>query len=322
MSARGNTPDFPPPVGAMPALQWVPVSELRVDSAYQRSVEHGESQRLIRRIARGWNWNLVQVLVVSRRPCGLMVIDGQHRLHAARLRGDIAQLPCVVIDCAGMADEAASFVALNNRRRLLGGLELFRAALASGDEQALAIQAAIDAAGLRVAPHTNFTAWKPGMVSNIGGIREAIRVYGEALTRTALRVLAAAFDGQVLRYGGTLFPGVVALCVDARKEEVDEQEVVDFLARRSQQDWRAAVLQEKAREPDLNYPRAAAAAMLAAWRDARGEADEGAAAKERPVLVFKPDESGLAWCEQCEMRVSRAQAEGCKSRWCSMRKVA
>jgi hypothetical protein len=51
------------------------------------------SQALIRQIARHWDWDLCLPLVVSRRADGsLYVIDGQHRLAAARIRGDIDHL--------------------------------------------------------------------------------------------------------------------------------------------------------------------------------------------------------------------------------------
>lgn len=56
-----------PPLGNLPALQWMLVSQLQVDGSYQRSVEGGESQTLIRRIAQHWNWDLCQPLIVSRR---------------------------------------------------------------------------------------------------------------------------------------------------------------------------------------------------------------------------------------------------------------
>ena len=196
-----------PPLGRMPALQNLLTSELGIDPQYQRSIETGPSQSLIRKIAQHWNWDLCQPLVVAARPTGeMMVIDGQHRLAAARLRGDIDQLPCVVVRYASAADEAASFVHLNQQRRPLSKLDVFKAAVASEDPEACAILAAMEAAGLSVAPHVNCTAWKPGMVSNIGGIEAAWRKYGSAIAAKALWVLAASYPGEVLQYAGTIFP--------------------------------------------------------------------------------------------------------------------
>jgi ParB-like chromosome segregation protein Spo0J len=67
-----------------------------------------------------WDWSLCQPLAVAKRDDGgLMVVDGQHRLEAARLRGDIEDLPCVVTAYRNAGDEAAAFVALNQQRRPL-----------------------------------------------------------------------------------------------------------------------------------------------------------------------------------------------------------
>lgn len=321
-----------PPLGNLPALQWALVSQLQVDAEYQRSTDNGPSQNLIRKIAMHWNWDLCQPLVVSRRADGsLFVIDGQHRWEAAVRRGDITQLPCVVVDYASAADEAASFVHLNQQRKPLSKLDVFKAAVASEDEEACAILAAMEAAGLSVAPHGNFTAWKPGMVSNIGGIEAAWRKHGAEATGTAMAVLSKGLAGQVLQYAGTIFPGLVSVCADDEIEAGSPECVMleDLLGSRAQVDWRSAILQAKAANPNLKYAAAATQVLGAAWSDwleERGQSRPGAVEMEQqpeapaaPTLVnFNPDDSGMGWCDQCDMRVSRAQAEGCKSRHCSL----
>jgi hypothetical protein len=86
-----------PPLGSLPVLQYCSPDQLLIDESYQRSLEAANSQTLIRRIAMHWDWGLCQPLFVARRADGsLYVVDGQHRLEAAKLRGDIWQLPCVV----------------------------------------------------------------------------------------------------------------------------------------------------------------------------------------------------------------------------------
>lgn len=310
-----------PPLGRMPVLQFVPPAELQVDASYQRSIEGADSQGLIRKIAQHWNWDICQPLVVSRRSWmdgALFVIDGQHRLSAARLRKDIAQLPCVVLDYASAADEAANFVHLNRQRRQLSKLDLFKAAVASEDPEACAILEAIEGSGLSVAPHLTSVAWKPGMVGNIGGIERAWRRQGAGVTKTALAVLAQAFKGQVLQYAGTLFPGVVALCMAARGDHVPDAELAEWLGSRSQKDWRGAMMEARVADPNLKYSAASEQAILSAWRAHRGEPVDAGAGR----LRFTPDANGKDWCEQCEMRVTRAEAEGCKSRWCSLKVAA
>lgn len=239
-----------PPLGMRPSLEFRRVAELRIDPAYQRAISAAASQTLIRRIAMFWDWGLCQPLAVARRADGsLMVVDGQHRLEAARLRRDIDDLPCVVTAYDNAGDEAAAFVALNQQRRPLSKIDLFKAALAAEDEAAIAITRLLGEAGLSLAPHTNFTAWKPGMVSNVAGIQDCYRIHGERVTLVSLRALASAFAGQVLRYAGTIFPGIYGFVAEETRIEgrVDEDRLAAALRSFSQVQWKTLIVEEQAR---------------------------------------------------------------------------
>lgn len=323
-----------PPLGMIPALQYLLPAQLQIDESYQRSIDSGDSQALIRRIAVYWNWDLCQPLVVARREDGgLFVIDGQHRLAAARMRGDIAQLPAVVVQYASPADEAASFVHLNQQRRPLSKLDVFKAALTSGDAEAVAIAAALAEAGLTIAPHMSSVAWKPGMVGNVGGIEAAWRKHGGEVTGTALRVLAQAWAGQVLQYGGTLFPGIAAVCAAEMKAgaflETRFESLVVMIGKRSQTDWRGAMLRAKADSPMLKFSGASVKVLRDAWDRANGIEPPapivlapGGGHPAAPVAVAAalPTFTGKRWCDQCEMNLTHDEAGSCRSRWCSLRK--
>lgn len=261
--------------GRRPVLQNCTIAELLVDSSYQRSLDLGPSKALVRRIAIDWNWSLSQILVVARRPDGgLYVIDGQHRLSAARLRRDIYDLPCVVIESSGPADEAALFRALNQERRPLHALDLFKAALASGDEEALAVMALIEAAGLKLAPHTNLASWKPGVIGNISGIRRAFKEHGADVAARALRILVTAFEGQVLRFAGTIFPGIAAALADP-PDGGDDELLVMVLQGDEQPTW-AKLVGTEAAERGIHSRDAAAIVIRAAWAEAAAEMVEDA----------------------------------------------
>ena len=278
-----------PPLGRMPVLQFIMPGELRVDPSYQRSLEAESSQTLIRKIAQFWNWDLCQPLVVSRRTNGeLFVIDGQHRWEAAKLRGDIAQLPCVVVEYSNAADEAASFVHLNQQRRPLTKIDLFKAA-----------------------------------------------------TRSALHVLSRAFSGQVLRYGGTIWPGIVAVCSDellkARGGEPRSPQFISMLANRKQEEWRNAIMQARADDPNLKFARAAELVVREEWAKRFGAFNAPAEkTPAREVIIppapprpnpapgrlsrgFRPDEDGMAWCDQCDRRCSTERALACNDKFCPLR---
>ncbi|MEG3177032.1 DUF6551 family protein [Sphingomonas sp. RB3P16] len=263
-----------PQLGRRPVLANCTIAELKIDPAYQRSIATGESQGLIRRIAVEWDWSLCQPLVVARRnDDSLWVIDGQHRLAAARARRDIYDLPCVIVASQGAREEAASFVALNQQRRPLAALDIFRAALAAGDMDALAIMQSIEHVGLSLAPHQNYVSWKPGMISNVNGVRAAWRQHGDGATRRALDILARGFNGQVLRYCGTMFAAIVAVCAqEGAALEVDL--FVSVVGGGSQEDWLRDFARGFAANENQSRPAAAANVMLAAYREAHAEAGD------------------------------------------------
>ncbi|MDE1914720.1 MAG: ParB N-terminal domain-containing protein [Sphingomonadales bacterium] len=262
------------PLGMMPPLQYLPPDLLNIDATYQRSLDSDASTALIRSIAQYWNWDLCQPLVVSRRVDGaLYVIDGQHRLAAAKLRSDIPQLPAVVVSYTNAADEAASFVHLNQQRRLLTKIDLFKASVASGDSEASQILKAVTDAGLTIAPHSNFTAWKPGMISHIGGLQSCWRVRGPVVTALACKALAQAFRGQVLRYGGTIFPGLAAIVAvetngghDAFADEMWPV-FIETVSAQTQEAWRGAVMAVRSGDDSLSSRRASEVVFSDRWRD-------------------------------------------------------
>jgi hypothetical protein len=301
-----------PPLGSPPTLEWRAVGDLLIDATYQREINNGSSQTLIRKIAMYWDWSLCQPLTVSRRLDGsLTIVDGQHRASAAKLRNDIPHLPCVITSYANTGDEAAAFVALNQMRRPLGALDLFKAAVAADDKEALAILKAITDAGLSIAKHRNYIAWYAGEISNIGGIRRFFRTYGEAATRTALTAMGAAWPGEVLRYCGSVFPGIAAVALDEFRLRSDLGQVAADLARiagqRTQAEWRRAGESYVAVNGG-GRQEAMAIVFRAAWRSRNSSSS----------IVSTDD---LPWCSQCERRVAPDKTDRCTDRFCALKKA-
>lgn len=262
-----------PPLGSPPTLEWRPVGELLIDSAYQREITAGPSQTLIRKIAQFWDWGLCQPLAVSRRPDGqLLIVDGQHRASAAKLRADIPHLPCVITSYACAGDEAAAFVALNQMRRPLSKLDIFKAALASDDMEATQIALTLEKVGLRVASTTNLNSIPPGAISNVGGLQRCYRVHGIQVLELSLAAMAKAYDGQVLQYAGSIFPGIEAIV--AGELEGDDGSwpegefpglLVDMVAASTQNEWYRLVSAKTAEVPTRRA--AAAKLFLDSWAE-------------------------------------------------------
>src|SRR5215471_14986336 len=97
-------------IGAVPQLSMLPINKLSVDPSYQR----GEKKRLINFIAKDWDWRKCGAIHVSLREDGeWKIIDGQQRTAAAKLRGDIKELPALIYDEElKLHDEADIFLGL------------------------------------------------------------------------------------------------------------------------------------------------------------------------------------------------------------------
>lgn len=281
-----------PPLGAPPTLEWRAVDDLLIDPSYQRAIDTGPSRTLIRKIAQFWDWGLCQPLAVSRRPNGaLTIVDGQHRASAAKMRGDVPHLPCVITSYSSAGDEAAAFVALNQMRRPLSQLDLFKAAVAAEDTEALLIVDCLTSAGLSIAPHSNYTAWKPGMVQNVGGLRECLRGKGERVLRDAVLVLGKAYSGQILRYAGTIFPGIAHIVANEhqglssdeikRSEEEFMPGMIDLVSAGTQKEWADDIIKLA---PD--HPRGRRGAAWVIFEKAWGEFLDGYFSEE-----FEEDEA-------------------------------
>ena len=275
MNATPDKPEFAPAIGNMPSLQWCRLDQLEIDDAYQRSIDTPGSQSMIRTIARHWNWDLCQPLFVARRAdAHLYVVDGQHRLAAARMRFDIDQLPCIVSMTDGAAQEARLFSEFNRRRRPPSQLDLYFADLAAGEPVAADINCALLAAGLSMSKHTNAASFKPGQVMNIAGLRSCHRMHGLDVLSVALERMAKAWKGQRLQYAGTLFPGVVEIVRHERgvaqraprwAEGPRVQAIAPFLASRQQMDWYGLVMRAKGEEPGTNLHVISGQVLLQHW---------------------------------------------------------
>lgn len=120
----------------------IPKSDLRVDEEYQR----GQNEGKIKAIASEWSWVACGALIVGDREGAYFVVDGQHRLLAARRRTDIAELPCVVFETTTVQQEAKGFLAANTQRKPITSLDRFRALVCTDDEDALLVKRLLEAA--------------------------------------------------------------------------------------------------------------------------------------------------------------------------------
>jgi hypothetical protein len=237
--ANRRRPNFLPPIGSQPTIEWIHLNRLSIDEAYQRSTENEASRRLIIGIASRFDWRLCAPLVVSRRTDEtLTIIDGQHRWMAASQRHDIPQLPCCVFRYESTKEEARMFILANRARKPMNRLDDYFAALAAADEDALEIQQLVMDAGLQVARNTSSTAWGPGEIAFTAAISNSVRKFGPAITSAVLTNMAEAFPDQKLSHGGAIFGGLVRI-MSKPAPDFDPDRLVSVLQTRTADEWGA-----------------------------------------------------------------------------------
>lgn len=121
----------------------IPKNVLRVDEEYQR----GQNEGKVMSIARDWSWVACGTLIVGDREGAFFVVDGQHRLLAARRRTDITEMPCIVFQTTTVQQEAKGFLAANTQRKPITSIDRFRAMVCTDDEAALFVKRLLDDAG-------------------------------------------------------------------------------------------------------------------------------------------------------------------------------
>lgn len=215
--------DFKDP-GEVPALDWIDKGLIDIDPAYQRGLDEARAQK----IALGFAWDTFGAVVVAPKEGGrYSIIDGQHRLAAAKLHPMVSVVPAIVIAAIGTAAEAGSFVGINADRKNVSALDLFWAMLAAEDEDALTVSQVVARAGVTICRHPA-SAYKPAETIAVSAIRSVVDNRGALRSRTILEVLAKAGSAPIT--GTQVRAAELLLTDDEFRHEVDAEVLVDSLS--------------------------------------------------------------------------------------------
>jgi hypothetical protein len=165
----------------------VSLETLNVDRSYQRDV----SMTLVEQIRNNWDEVASELILVSQRADGTMyIVNGQHRTAAAALRGEKKIWARVV---QGLSPDQEAALRLKTNVRLSDRpLERFRAQLAAGDPESLAIMKILD----RVGTEPNVTPTNESGINCISTIEFVYRYDEGATLLEALEFLKETF-GEV-----------------------------------------------------------------------------------------------------------------------------
>lgn len=195
----------PASLGRPPRLEWLAIRQLVVDPEYQREITL-VGRKNIRRIVAGFNWSMFAPVVVAAAGSNqFAIVDGQHRVTAAALVG-VDKVPCAIIE-AVRGEQAAAFRAINANTTRLHTVQLFHAAVASGEASALAVLDVCRRGGITI-PKT------PGPRKQcetlcVGTVAKAADRFGIDVTVTGLKAIVHSGDGSPLELNKTIIWGVV-----------------------------------------------------------------------------------------------------------------
>lgn len=214
-------------VGRKPALEWVPIDQIIVDSNYQREIK----PKLVQKILRNFSWAKFGAVVLSRQVDGqFAVVEGQHRWKAASLHPAVTEVPAVIVEYADLAGEAEGFLAINRDRMAVTSVEQYWAGLTAGDDCAIAISKVLQSAGCDVVPAAGH--YRPNLTNSITAIDRCLKRYGENPTRRALLVIRAAWPNDPKSLRGTLITALARI-IRANSKTIQEPELVVGLRRES-----------------------------------------------------------------------------------------
>lgn len=174
--------------GRPPKLDYLPLSNLRIDDTYQRTIER-KGLATILRICNEFDWRRFAPLIVARVPGPeelYAIIDGQHRATAALLRG-FDRVPCCIVEATAL-EQPAIFAAVNGNITPVTIFQLFKAARAAKAGWAVAIdQVCAEAEITPLVYPKSRKEIKPFETMAIGTLRKNIIRFGEQDVAAALK---------------------------------------------------------------------------------------------------------------------------------------
>jgi hypothetical protein len=214
----------------MPELIWIDTSALVVDETYQRPLNN-QSIKSIKAIATAFSWARFAPIVVAAVGDGrYAIIDGQHRAHAAALRG-LSRVPAMVSHAA-VAKQAEAFVAINSNQIRVTRHAVLRAQIAAGDPIALRMVENVTASGCRLMMGIRSTAQKePGQIYTIGVIQDLTRAGNDYAIRAGLAALLAFDDTSVANFADELLDPLLRAV--AHSKLFDNVELITSVLRRN-----------------------------------------------------------------------------------------
>ena len=198
--------------GPKPELKWIDIGKLYVDPQYQRSAKSDRSKSNIAYMRQNFSWAFFGALVVCHVPAKKQyaIIDGQHRYLVAQSMDAITEVPCLVINDLDIKKQAKSFVVMNTKRVVLHSLAAFHAAVAAGEDDAVALKEILDDAKITIpdSPKPKGSTL-PRETHSVGTLLSMLGRYSKKQMKWALTIIPEAYGDEKGQMRAMLIKGLV-----------------------------------------------------------------------------------------------------------------
>lgn len=192
----------------------LPVDSILV-GAYQRDLK----EPWVRQIVEKFNESLFEPIHVAlREDNNYYVVDGQHRLEAARRRG-MKTIPVILHLDMQEPGEAQLFVDLQDRRLALTQVARFHASVKAGDPACLRLVESLAYAGFEIAPYTGAADNKFPCPSALLRVQ---RLFGKHTLQQSLRVVRVAWAGKKDSLKAMIVQGIALYLREHGEVDVDK----------------------------------------------------------------------------------------------------
>lgn len=196
-------------------LRQVPVDAIKLDYSYQRSTSaKWVSDHM------PYNEQQAGTLVLSSREGGPFCIDGGHRLAIAKASGT-HKVNAFVIDGLTKQDEARLFTYYQRERRNLNSHDLFRADVASGDDDTIAMVRIVTNAGFNLVDKAR---GGPNNITAIDACRYIQRYGGDDLLSRTLDAVKTFWIGYDKALSGQVLKGIAVFLHSAGEQATFSRE--------------------------------------------------------------------------------------------------
>lgn len=193
------------------------IYDLGIDNSYQPPI----SESRVRRIADRFSWNLFQEITVNERinNGGRYIIDGQHRVQAARMvrpnmpSGNVMfdTVPATLFKGLSPAEEAQLFIDINTKRRAsMTTISLYQANLTAGDPDTLEIDEIVRSRDQRVGKNGSLVKTAIGSVNALYWIHSmGTDAFGRGMLGQVLDFIKETYPDEPYRWASPL-PATIA----------------------------------------------------------------------------------------------------------------